>query len=314
MLKLILKHGLKLKKIHRVLQFEQDSWLKQYIELNTEMRKRATNEFDKNFFKLMVNSIFGKTMENVRARVDIRLRSKWDGRYGARKLVTRSNFKRWTIFDENFVAIHLHRTNILMNKPISVGMTVLELSKVLMYEFYYDFLKTKYDEKIEMMYTDTDSFILNVKTDCFYTDMMENIDERYDTSDYAEDNAYGIPRRNKKKPGYFKDELNGRIMREFIALRSKMYLYQRDGDSMVTKKAKGVKKYVLKNKVQFSDYVNCIEQNTVLVRSQNTFRSKKHCVFSVRQEKNGLSPFDDKRFIMDNNIDTLPWGHKDIPQ
>lgn len=312
MLKLILQQGLKLKKIHKVLQFEQSPWLKPYIELNTELRMRATNDFDKNFFKLMVNAIFGKTMENVRSRVDIRLKSHWEGRYGARKLIVLPNFKRWTAFNENFVAVHMNQTNILMNKPITVGMAVLDISKELMYDFFYNFLKPKYGENVELMYTDTDSFILNVQTDCFYTDMKADIDTQYDTSDYAEDNPYGIPRKNKKKPGYFKDELNGQIMTDFVGLRSKMYAFKCDGNNIETKKAKGVKKYVLKNNIQFSDYLNSIMRKSVLIRAQNTFRSKKHCMFSIRQEKIALSPNDDKRYVFEDNITTLPWGHKNI--
>lgn len=314
MLKLILQQGLKLKKIHRVLQFEQRPWLKPYIDLNTELRMGATNDFDKNFFKLMVNAIFGKTMENVRGRSDIKLKTQWEGRYGARKLIVQPNYKRWTAFDTNFVAIHMSHTKILMCKPISIGMAVLDISKELMYNFFYNFLKPKYGENVELMYTDTDSFVLNVHTDCFYSDMLADIDEQYDTSDYAEDNPYGIPRKNKKKPGFFKDELNGQIMTEFVGLRSKMYAFKCDGSNNDVKKAKGVKKYVLKNNIQFSDYLNSILRKSVLVRAQNTFRSKRHCVYSIRQEKIALSPFDDKRFVLEDNITTLPWGHKNIPQ
>lgn len=313
MLKLILQQGLKLKKIHKVLQFDQSPWLKPYIDLNTGLRMRATSDFDKNFFKLMVNAIFGKTMENVRGRVDIKLKTKWEGRYGARKLIVQPNYKRWTAFDPNFVAIHMNHTKILMNKPISIGMAVLDISKEMMYDFFYNYLKRKYNERVELMYTDTDSFILNVKTECFYTDMMDDIDERYDTSDYAEDNIYGIPRKNKKKPGFFKDELNGKVMSEFVGLRSKMYAFTIDGSGGETKKAKGVKKYVLKNNIQFSDYLNSILRKTVLVRVQNTFRSKRHCMFSIRQEKIALSPYDDKRYVLEDNKTTLPWGHGDIP-
>lgn len=184
MLKLALQQGLLLKRVYRVLQFEQRAWLKPYIDLNTEMRKRATNDFEKNFFKLMINTIFGKTMEDMRGRTIIKLKTKWEGRYGVRKLVAQPNFKRWTSFGNDLVAIHMQKTIIQMCKPISVGMTVLELSKVLMYDFYYNFIKPKYGSSVEMVYTDTDSFVLNVKTDSFYTDMLEDIDERYDTSDY----------------------------------------------------------------------------------------------------------------------------------
>lgn len=313
MLQLILQQGLVLKQIYRVLQFEQSQWLKPYIDLNTELRKQASNDFDKNFFKLMINTIFGKTMENVRAHVDIKLKNQWQGRNGARKLIAQPNFKRWTIFDKDLVAIHLHKTKITMDKPISIGMTVLELSKVLMYDFFYNYLKPKYEENIELLYTDTDSFILNVFTDCFYTDIANDINDRYDTSDYAEDNVYGIPRINKKKPGFFKDELNGRIMSRFAAARAKMYSYELDESEFETvKKAKGVKKYVL-NSVSFSDYADCVLNKSTITKTQNSFQCKKHCMFSVKQKKIILSAFDDKRYILENNIDTLPWGHPEIP-
>lgn len=312
MLQLALQQGLKLKKIHRVLKFEQRAWLKPYIDMNTEMRMRATNEFDKNFFKLMINTIFGKTMENMRGRVDIKIRTKWEGRYGIRKLIAKPNFKRWTAFDSDLVAVHMKQVEIQMNKPISIGMAVLDLSKILMYDFYYNFMKPRYGANVEMMYTDTDSLILDIKTDCFYTDMIESIDEWYDTSDFAENNPYKIPRKNKKKPGYFKDELNGKIMTEFAGLRSKMYAFK--FDDMQVKKAKGVKQYVLKKSIQFADYYDCVKNRNLVVRAQNSFRTKKHCVFSVRQEKIALSPFDDKRYILQDNVNTLPWGHYRISE
>lgn len=222
MLKLALEHGLVLKKVHRVLQFEQSAWLHSYIMLNTEMRAKANNEFEKNLYKLLNNAIFGKSMENVRARVDIRLKTAWEGHHGAALLISKPNFKRRTIFDENLVAVQMSKTSILMIKPISVGMAILDISKVVMYEYYYNFLKPKYGENVCMAYTDTDSFVLHVKTDDFYADMKQNL-ERYDTSDYPEDNIFQMPRVNKKVPGLFKDELKSEIITEFVGLRSKMY-------------------------------------------------------------------------------------------
>lgn len=307
MLKCVLREGLILKKVHKTLQFEQSQWLKPYIELNTSLRTKATNEFQINFFKLLINSIYGKTMENVRSRVDIRLKTSWDGRYGARKLISKPNFKRYNIFDEDLVAIELNRTHISMNKPIAIGMSILDISKVVMYDFYYGHLKNKYGEKIEMIYTDTDSFIVEVRTDCFYNDMQQNL-YKYDTSDYPEPNIYNIPRVNKKVPGLFKDELNGHIMTEFVGLRSKMYCVRSEGIEKM-KKAKGIRKYVLKKSITFEDYLKCIRQNCTVVREQNMIRSKKHTVFSVKQSKIALSPMDNKRFILEGNIETLPWGH-----
>lgn len=310
MLKCALQQGLILKKIHRGIQFKQTQWLKPYICLNTSLRTAATNEFEKNFYKLLINAIYGKTMENVRSRADIRLKSVWNGRYGIKKLIAMPNFKKFTIFDDDLVAIHMNKLDVIMDKPIAVGMSILEISKVLMYDFFYNNLRVKYGSNVQMLYTDTDSFILEVKTDCFYTDMINDL-KKYDTSDYSENNQFNIPRVNKKVPGLFKDELNGEIMSEFVGLRSKMYCVRTHGIEKM-KKAKGVKRYVLKKSVCFQDYIDCIKNNCSIVRDQNSFRSKKHVVFSVRQTKVALSPFDNKRYILDDNIETLPWGHYKI--
>lgn len=341
MLKCALKNGLVLDKIHRVLQFHQAPWLKPYIDFNTRLRTEATNEFEKNFYKLLINAIFGKTMENVRSRAEIKLRTKWDGRYGLRSYVAKPNFKKYKIFDEEFAAVEMNKTHVVMEKPITVGMSILDISKVLMYDFYYGHLKKKYGDNIEMLYTDTDSFVIDVKTDCFYTDMINDI-EKYDTSDYAESNEYGMPRVNKKIPGLFKDELNGQIFTEFVGLRSKMYTAkirkqendekeknkeeEKEEDKMETeevkrenkqndllKKAKGIRKCILKKTVSFKDYMDCIEQNCCVVRKQNSIRSRKHQVYTITQTKVALSPYDNKRYILDGNIDTLPWGHYQIP-
>lgn len=310
MLKLALEHGLVLKKIHRVLQFQQGAWLKAYIILNTKMRAKATNDFEKNLYKLLNNAIFGKCMENLRCRVDIRLSTKWDGRYGAGALIAKPNFKKSTIFDENLVAVELEKTSILMDKPISVGMAILDISKVVMYEYFYNFLKKKYGSNVCLAYTDTDSFVLEVKTDDFYADMKHNL-ERYDTSDYPENNIFQMPRVNKKIPGLFKDELNSEIVTAFVGLRSKMYCVK-TGRIDKMKKAKGVKKCVLKREICFDDYVNCLRNSSVIVKKQNSFRTKLHNMFTIQQSKVALSPFDDKRHILENNIDTLAHGHFSI--
>lgn len=308
MLKLALQQGVLLRKVYRVLQFNQSEWLKQYIQLNTDMRTQATN-FEKNQFKLMSNAIFGKTMECQRKRVDIKLRSHWSNnpRYGARPLIASPHFKRCTIFNENLVAVELNRTNILMNKPITIGMSILDISKWLMYDFYYNFMKPRYGHNVDLVYTDTDSFVLDVKTDCIFTDMKQDIHKLY-TSDYPEKNIYGIPRVNKKVPGLFKDEMNSKIISSFVGLRSKMYSIKVGGVEKV-KKAKGAKKNVLKKKIFFEDYVECLMNNKTVTQTQRTFQTKLHKVFTVAQTKTALSPIDDKKIILENKIDTLPWVH-----
>lgn len=335
MLKLALHHGLVLKKVHHILKFKQSLWLKPYIDLNTELRKKANNDFEKSFFKLLNNAIFGKTMENVRSRVDIKLANKWNGKCGARMLIARPNFKRYTVFDEELVAIELQKTHVLMDKPIAVGMSILDISKLTMYSFLYDFLKPKYNHKCRVAYTDTDSFILDIETADFYKDMCENI-SMFDTSDYPWPNEYNIERKNKKIPGLFKDELNGKIITEFVGLRAKCYAVRSLDDEPFNKKdrkeaceekkriralcgkyynedmkkSKGVKKCVVSQKIKFNDYVECIRNNCEFKARQNTIRSIKHNVYTIQQEKVALSPSDDKRYLIKpNGTDTLAWGH-----
>lgn len=319
MLKFVLSQGLKLKAIHNVLQFDERPWLKPYIELNTEMRTRATNDFEKNLYKLLSNSVFGKCMENVRKRVDIKLRNHWNGRYGAGNLVANPNFKRATIFDENLVAIEMYKTEIKMFKPVAVGMAVLDLSKVVMCDFHYNKMLPFFNNRSDnctVAYTDTDSYIYRIRlpyNQNIYRELILKNLNWFDTNDYPKDNQFGIPQVNKKVPGLMKDECNGQIMTEFVGLRSKMYSVKIAGQDAI-RKAKGVKRNVVDRKLKFKDYFNCLLKEDILVGHQKNIRSKLHEINTIDQKKIMLSPFDDKRFIKPNNIDTLPWGHYSINQ
>lgn len=315
MLKLALEHGLVLKKVHRVLKFKQSTWLKPYIELNTKKRSdKNISEFEKNFYKLMNNAIYGKTMENLRLRSDIRLVNKWDGRAGGRNLIARPNFKNSKIFDDELVSIEMRKSHIFMDKPIIVGMCILDISKILMYRFLYNYLKPKYGQKVQVVYTDTDSFILEIKTANVYTDISREPDiNHFDTWEYEENNIYGIKKHNNKVLGKFKDELKGKILTEVVGLRSKCYAVRILGKIDKMKKAKGVKKNVLKKKVSFDDYYNCVKNNCFEMRKQFSIRSKSHNVYTISMNKIALNPFDDKRYIIKPGcIDTLAWGHHKI--
>jgi hypothetical protein len=153
-LKIYESMGLNITKIHRGIKFMESPWLKSYIDLNTELRTKATNDFEKDFFKLMNNSVFGKTMENIENHVDIRLVC--DERE-AIKLAAKTNYDRCTIFDENLIAVHMKRTKLKYNKPIYLGMCILDLSKTLMYNFHHNHIKKKYGIKAKLLFTDTDS-------------------------------------------------------------------------------------------------------------------------------------------------------------
>ena len=159
------------------------------------------------------------------------------------------------------------------------------------------------------MYSDTDSFIYNIRTDNVYEDMKQNID-LFDTSDYSVNNVYGIPLVNKKVLGKMKDECQGEIMTEFIGLRSKMYTFI--VNSKTVKKCKGVKKSTIDHKIEFSDYKNCLFNETQMLTSMNLIRSKKHKIYTVKANKLSLSPLDQKRYVLEDKINTLPFGHFSI--
>ena len=275
-LKQALNHGLKLKKVHRVIEFKQEAWLEPYIMKNTKLRKDAKNEFEKDFFKLMNNSVFGKTMENVRNHREI-------------KLVTTNAQTR--------------KSKVLMNKLIYLGQAILDKSKTLMYEFYYGYLKPKYGDRVKLFDMDTDSFILHIQTEDFYKDIADDVNKWFDTSGYDENLNIPLPIEiNENVLGMFKDELNGWIMIEFCAPRAKTYAFKYN-DSKEMKKAKGTKKCVIKNDLKFEDYKDLVLKNKIILKSQQRFKSDHHNVFTEEINKVAISSNDDKRI---QNFDQIP--------
>ena len=192
--------------------------------------------FEKDFFKLMNNAVFGKTMENVRKHRDIKLVTTDKRR---NQLASEPNYHTTKYFSENLIAIETEKTKVKMNKPIYLGMSILDISKTLMYEFWYDYIKPKYQDKAKLCYMDTDSFVIHIKTEDFYEDIANDVEEWFDTSNY--DNNRPLPiGKNKKVISVFKDELGGKIMKEFVAFRAKIYGWLMD-DRVNIKKLKGQK-------------------------------------------------------------------------
>ena len=297
--------GLKITKIHRGIKFEESAWLKPYINLNTDLRTKAKNDFEKDFFKLMNNSVFGKTMENIRSKVDIRLVTNEDQ---ARKLISKPNYQHRTIFCENLTAIHMRKTRLLFNKPVYLGMCILDLSKILMYDFHYNYIKQKYGENAELLFTDTDSLMYEITTEDFYRDITSDVHKKFDTSNFAKDHKSVIPTGvNKKVIGMMKDEAGGKQITEIVGLRSKLYSFKIDEKE--EKKSKGVKKSEVKRTINFKDYKDCLFTGNKQMRSMNVIKSHKHEVFSETINKVALSSEDDKRIIFEDKIHTLAHGH-----
>ena len=201
----------------------------------------------------------------------------------------------------------MKKVKVKMNKPIYLGLSILDIRKITMYVFCYDFIKSKYGSRAKLCYMDTDSFINNIKTENFSKDISENVMERFDTSNYIYDRPLPI-NVNKKVVGLMKDELGGGIITESVALRPKAYSYKTD-DNIELKKAKGTKKCVINKMLSFSDYKNCLFDNGKVLRSQQRFKSENHTVYTENINKIALSRDDDKRIVAKDGIASYPYGY-----
>ena len=273
--------------------------------MNTELRKHEENNFKKDFFKLMNNSVFGKTMENVRNHRDIKIVTT-DNRRSI--LASEPNYHSTKYISKDLLIMEMKKVEVKMNKPIYLGQVILDISKILMYKFWYDYIKPKYGDKTRLCYMDTDSFVMDIKTDDFYKDINNDVDKWFDTSNYDKnDNRPLEIGKNRKVIGKFKDELGGKIMTEFCALRAKAYAYKLDDDTEM-KKAKGTKKCIVKREITFKNYVDALFNDKVIVRSQQRFRSDHHKVYTEEVNKIALSSNDDKRIQTFDKVTTFPYG------
>ncbi|XP_068675341.1 uncharacterized protein [Montipora foliosa] len=295
--------GLKVTKIHRVLKFNQSPWLKEYIDFNTQKRTNAKNAFEKDFFKLMNNSVFGKTMENIRKRVDVRLVT--DSKK-LTKMTSKPTYVNHKIFNENLVAVHKIKETLTLNRPAYVGMCILDLSKTLMYDFHYNYITQKYGSRAKLLFTDTDSLTYEIETNDAYQDFWNDKD-KFDNSDYPEDSQY-CDKTNKKVIGKFKDEAAGMPITEFVGLRSKMYSYMKDNDKG-GKTAKGIKKNIIKKNIKHENYKNVLFDNEQMHHNMKTIRSNLHQIGSYELNKVSLFCFDDKRYIHNNGMTSYAYGH-----
>ena len=204
----------------------------------------------------------------------------------------------------------MKRTKLKYDKPIYLGMCILDLSKTLMYDFHYNYIKKKYGDNAMLLFTDTDSLAYEIKTDDFYADISNDVESRFDTSDYPKDHPSGIKTGvNKKVIGMFKDEASGKQIEEFVGLRAKLYSYKMFDDGKENKKCKGIKKNVVKKTITHDDYKDCLFTKREQHRRMNVFRSHLHDIYTEEVNKVALSAEDDKRVIMDDGIHTLAYGH-----
>jgi len=352
-LKYYIDHGLQVSQIHAVITFQQKRWLQPYIQFNTERRKQATNDFEKDFFKLMSNACFGKTMENLRSRVEmdfITSNKKWDTRrvdeqgnvHGTKRTKLPRTVERklasplyqgHVIYNDDLVAIKKKKKELTLNKPIYAGMAILDLSKLHMFEFHYDFMKPQYGSNAQLLFTDTDSLCYHIKTDDFYKDMWQN-KHQYDLSNFPTDKeedeeeefntAKFYDASNKKVLGKFKDECDGKPAHEFVGLRPKMYSLQLP-EGKEKKTGKGIQKRFVKTKIKHSDYRRCIQseqrQDQQQRASWKTIRNKTHRqkvteetpMMTQQIAKIGLCAYDNKRWLRDA-VSSYAYGHCKIAE
>jgi len=310
-LKYYLQMGMKLEKIHRILQFVQIPWLEPYISFNTSKRKQCKNKFEKDFYKLMNNAVYGKGMENVRKRMSIKLvndvqKAKW--------LIAKPQFLTNDILSKNLCVIKMQTSTVFLNKAIYTGFSVLELSKLYMYKFHY-FIKDKYEAQAILLMTDTDSLAYLFFTQDIYADMKLHLN-MFDTSEYPLDHSlYSI--KNKMVVGKMKDEAKGNILFKFVGLGPKAYCFlggDKEGNSFEKKALKGIPQYIQKRSLEYSLFENILNQQEQLICKSNQIRSYKHQLYSISVSKSGVHGFDSKRFICEDGISTLAWGHYRLEQ
>lgn len=306
LLKYALELGMKITGVHRAIKYTQTPWLRPYIEFNTSMRAASTHKHAKDFYKLMNNSVFGKTMENVRGRMNLDFVFD-EARF--KKQVSKVSYTRVLpgIGSESFRIIQRSATTVKLDKAIYAGSSILDLSKLHMYKFHYDIMQPRYGSGLKLIMTDTDSLLYSIPTKDFHQDLLEpGLGKHFDTSNLPRDHpAYSEAR--KARPGFFKDECEGRHIREVVALRAKSYCVLMEND-----KSKATQKGIRQTsfcKLSIDDYRACLFERKHAERRQVGFRSRYHAISTRETVKRALCPFDDKRHLLGDGCSSLPHGH-----
>ena len=309
-LKFYLAMGLTLDKVHRVIKYKQKAWLKDYINYNSQKRAQTTNDFDKSFYKLKNNALFGKTMEDVRKRINYKLIT---DEVKFEKLARSPFFYDRDIITENLVGVHLLKPKVTLDKPVFVGQAVLDYSKIEMYQLFYKILpQCPLIKKLQLVGGDTDSFFLTIATDTHIklSDVYNNLAQHIDTSNYPPSHPmYSTV--NKAKLGCFKDETAGQMLEEMILLRPKMYSMKfKDTDTSI-KRAKGISRHIVK-RMKHDMYREAFEQQKTTRVQMTILRSTQHTIQTTTFNKRALCAWEDKRVWVNEN-ESLPHGHVDSP-
>ena len=308
-LQFCLAKGMKVSKIHRIIQYDQKAWMAPYIQFNTDQRTKATSTSEKDFYKLMNNAVFGKSMENVRNRFDFRFCTT---RKQLCKLAAKDQFQGISEFNSGLVGVSMLKATVHLNKPVFIGACILDMSKLTMAKFHYDYVKVRYPgTNSRLLFTDTDSLAYEIKTEDVYEDMRPASDELFDFSEYPRDHPLQS-NKNKKVVNKFKDEAGSKIITGFVGLRSKMYAYQTydpaNKSTKEDKKCKGIKKSVVKQELKFNNYREILLNESKMMSTMTCLRSYNHEIHTITQTKTSLSAYDNKRFLI-NSVESRSHGH-----
>lgn len=309
-LKFYLRMGLILENVHKVVKYKQKRWLKPYIEYNSNKRAQAVNTFEKDFYKLKNNALFGKCMEDTRKRICYKL---VNNEAKLLKLISSPYFNARDIINEDIVGVHMLKSKVILDKPIFVGQAVLDYSKLEMYNLYYRILpQCPLIKKLELVGGDTDSFFLTIATDINISllDVFNNLSQHIDTSNYPLSHpSYSAV--NKAKLGCFKDETAGQTLEEMILLRPKMYSMKfKDSDTSI-KRAKGISRSVVQN-TRHKEYLEAFQDKKTTRVQMTILRSKQHSIQTTTFTKRALSAWEDKRLWLSEN-ESIPHGCVDSP-
>ena len=318
-LRFYLEQGMELVRVHRCISFHQEQWMKPYVDLCSALRLAATNEFERAFFKIMVNSVYGKTVENQSKRSDIKI---VQSREQCKKLSERPQCISFRIFSEHLAAVQSRKINCLINKPFYVGFSVLDISKVWMYRFHYEFIKPNFNQQAQLLFTDTDSLMYEIDAGYkkVYGSFKSSNESKngglFDFSSLPEEHAcYNLE--NKGVIGKFKDETAGDPILEFIGLRPKMYSFttlsdMTNGTVKEKHRAKGIQ-YAAAKLLTHAQYLNQLNNPSENRLTNRRIGSKLHELYTFATEKRALCAFDDKRYICEDGVNTLAFGHHSLP-
>jgi hypothetical protein len=298
---LYLKHGLQIRKVHRILEFQQKAFMKPFIEFNNTKRKEADNKFDQNLFKNCNNMCFGKQIENVTKRIHVKLVHK---RKQFLTLSAKPNFHSFNIINKGLVSVNMSRPCVLIDRPIYIGACILDISKAKMYEFHYDVMIPKFGrQNIRILYSDTDSFLYHVFTKNLYKD-FQGMGDIFDFSNYPSSH-FLYDNRRKRDHGYMKEENASFPITEYIGLRSKMYYYKTDYNEHNT--GKGIACSALQL-LKREHYLKALVSGIGEEVNFKTIRSINHTLHTLHVNKKGLGVLDDKRYVLNDGVHSLPYG------